>query len=101
MIDVTFEVTLPHLEDGDILRRFSLNSELPVLPPSLTDTEFKMVPGVANVLTNLVLTWHHARKRYIISGSIEPDTAEGFERLTAALLRDGWQQEHPQAEPLV
>jgi hypothetical protein len=101
MIDVTFQVTLPHYEDADILRLFSVNTELPALPPNVTDTEFKMVPGVANILTNLVLTWNHARKRYIISGSIEPDTAEGFERVAATLLREGWQEEQSQAEPLV
>ena len=101
MIDVTFQVTLSHYEDPEIVRLFSLNTELPALPVNLSDTEFKMVPGVANVLANLVLTWNHARKRYIISGSIEPDTAEGFERVAAALLRDGWQEEQPQTEPLV
>jgi hypothetical protein len=37
----------------------------------------------------------------IISGSIEPDTAEGFERVAATLLREGWQEEQSQAEPLV
>jgi hypothetical protein len=93
MIDVIFQVIVLHHEDDHIQRPFSLEAQLPALPPNLVDTQFKFIPGVATVVREPLLTWNQVLQRYVISGFIRPTTAEGFELLLTALPKQGWHEE--------
>ena len=93
MIDVIFQVIVLHHQDEHVRRIYSLHSKLPALPPSLEDTQFKLVPGVATILREPVLTWNQVLGRYVISGFIKPGTVAGFDLLVAGLPEQGWHEE--------
>jgi len=96
MIDVIFQVAVLHYEDEKVHRIFSLHSKLPALPPSLVDTRFKLVPGVATILRDPLLTWNQVLGRYVISGFVKPTTLAGFDLLIAGLPKQGWHEEESQ-----
>ena len=96
MIDVIFQVVVLHHEDEQVHRVFSLHAQLPALPPSLADTQFKLVPGVATILRDQILTWNQVLGRYVISGFIKPTTVAGFELLVDGLPKQGWHEEESQ-----
>jgi hypothetical protein len=93
MVEVIFQVVVLHHEDDEVRRAFSLHARLPVLPASLADTQFKLVPGVATILRDPLLTWNQVLGRYVISGFIKPRTAAGFDRLVVGLPEQGWHEE--------
>ena len=96
MIDVIFQIVVLHHEDDRVHRIFSLHAKLPALPPSLVDTQFKLVPGVATILRDPLLTWNQVLGRYVISGFIKPTTVAGFDLLVAGLPKQGWHEEESQ-----
>ena len=93
MIDVILQMLILHHEDDKVRRSFSLHSKLPALPPNLIDTQFKLVPLVATLVRDPVLTWNQVLERYVISGYIKPTTVAGFDLLIAGLQRQGWHEE--------
>lgn len=93
MIDVIFQVIVVHDQDETVRRVFSAHAKLPALPPSLADTQFKLVPGVATILRDPLLTWNQILGRYVISGFIKPETVAGFDLLVAGLPEHGWHEE--------
>jgi hypothetical protein len=93
MIDVIFQVAVLHHGDEKVHRIFSLHAQVPALPPSLADTQFKLVPGVATILRDPLLTWNQVLGRYVISGFIKPTTLVGSELLVDGLLKQGWHEE--------
>jgi hypothetical protein len=96
MIDVIFQMVVLHHEDEKVHRIFSLHAQLPALPPSLVDTQFKLVPGIATIIRDPLLTWNQVLRRYVISGFIKPTTVAGFDLLVAALPKHGWHEEESQ-----
>jgi len=93
MIDVILQMLILHHEDDKVRRSFSLHSKLPALPPSLIDTQFKLVPLVATLVRDPVLTWNQVLSRYVISGFIKPTTVAGFDLVIAGLQKQGWHEE--------
>ena len=96
MIDVIFQVAVLHHEDDKVHRIFSVHTKLPALPASLVDTQFKLVPGIATILRDPLLTWNQVLGRYVISGFIKPTTVAGFDLLVAGLPKQGWHEEESQ-----
>ena len=58
MVPVIFEVTVFPVNDRARLATFERDVEMSALPPNITQTAFKVIPGVGNELENVSLTWN-------------------------------------------